>query len=73
MEHNLTRLRKQKGITQEQLAEMVGVSRNHITRIETGSRNGSIFLYTRIAKSLNVSMGDIFFTHNDDCEESKGG
>ena len=37
-------LRKEHGLTQEQLAEQLGVAANTIARIETGNRGISIFI-----------------------------
>ena len=36
LQNNLKKIRKEKGLSQMQLAEMVGVSRNTISSIETG-------------------------------------
>ncbi|MBZ1184358.1 helix-turn-helix domain-containing protein [Clostridioides difficile] len=34
----LTKLRKEKRMTQEQLAELAGVSQNHLSKLESGCR-----------------------------------
>ena len=42
-------------ITQEELAQMVGVEKQHISRIERGSRACSIDLLVILASTLHVS------------------
>lgn len=39
LKNNLKEIRKEKGISQSKLADMVGVSRNTISSIETGQFN----------------------------------
>jgi transcriptional regulator with XRE-family HTH domain len=51
---NVSRLRKKKGLTQEQLAELCAVSTNHIAGIEIGRRFPSEELFQRIADNLGV-------------------
>lgn len=53
-------LRKQRGLTQEQLAEAVDLHRTYIGFIEQGKRNPSIANVHRIAKHLKVNMSDLF-------------
>lgn len=47
--------RKSLGITQEELAERLRVNRNHITRMERGTRVCSIDLLVEMASLLDVS------------------
>ena len=47
--------RKALGITQEELADMISVDRNHITRMERGVRVCSIDLLVELAVALKVS------------------
>lgn len=60
MKNQLAELRKSKSITQEKLAELVGVSRNYISMIENSSKPGSIRVLHNIAKVLDVKIDDIF-------------
>ena len=56
----LRNLRKQAGVSQEELAKRGNVSRGYISHLETGRRdNPSIQLLTKIAEALNVSVNDI--------------
>jgi transcriptional regulator with XRE-family HTH domain len=51
--------RKVLHITQEELAEKVGLTRNHIHRIETGQIATSVIILRRIAKELGLESFDI--------------
>lgn len=52
-------LRKEKGVTQEQFAEILGVSNRTISRWETGSNMPDISLLIEIAKYFEVSIVEI--------------
>lgn len=49
-------LRKEKGLTQEQLAKAIGVSDSTIRMIELGKRDGSNEVVDKIADFFNVSL-----------------
>ena len=53
-------LRKQKNYTQEQLAELVDYSPNHISKLELARTNPSFDLIMKISKALDVSARDLF-------------
>lgn len=55
----LKNLRKEKGITQEQLAEELGVSGRTISRWETGNNMPDISLLVEIAEYFDVSIPEI--------------
>ncbi len=55
----LKELRKEKGITQEQLAEILGISNRTISRWETGSNIPDISLLVEIADYFEVSILEI--------------
>ena len=52
-------LRKAKGITQEQFAEILGVSGRTVSRWETGNNMPDISLLVEIAEFLEVSIPEI--------------
>lgn len=54
------KLRKQKGLTQEQLADKVRVTVTYIGFIEQGQRNPSINTADKIARILGVKLSDLF-------------
>ena len=51
----LRELRKQKGLSQEDLAFKSGLHRTYISEIERGSRNLSLKNIEKIAKALGMS------------------
>lgn len=53
-------LREQYGLTQAQLGEKVGVSRQAINAIETSKYDPSIWLAYDLAKFFHMSIEDIF-------------
>lgn len=57
-------------MTQQQLAEGAGVSRQTIVAIEKGKYSPSLELAFRIARIFNRPLEDVF-TYNDDIEEQK--
>ena len=56
----IRKIRRVKGITQEQLAEKVGVSTTWIGYIETGFRRPNLKMIYKIARALGVKVKDIF-------------
>lgn len=52
-------LRKQKGLTQEALAEAAGLNRSYIAEIEMGRRNPSLDSLKIIAVGLDVSLSKL--------------
>jgi transcriptional regulator with XRE-family HTH domain len=61
--------RIEKGMTQEQLAEQIGVVPMHIKNIESERRSPSVSVLFRLAKTLHFSVDDIFFPENADGQE----
>ncbi len=56
----LQRLRKGTNLTQEQLAEKVGISRAYMGYIEQGRNTASLEVLEKIAKVLKVKLSDLF-------------
>ena len=52
-------LRESKNLTQEQLAEMVNLSTNHISVIERGIKTPKLDSFVDIANALGVSADEI--------------
>ena len=52
-------LRKDKKLTQEQLAELAGVHRTYIGMIERAEKNITLCNILKIAKALNVKIGQL--------------
>ncbi len=55
----IRRLRKEKNLTQEQLAEKINISTTHMSHIETGATKLSLPVLVDIAHSLNTSVDDL--------------
>jgi len=53
---------KQK-ISQEKLAEMVGVGTTHVSHIETGNTKMSIKIFIAIINALNISSDELLRNH----------
>lgn len=59
--NNLKEARKEKGLTQTDLAAMVGVSRNTISSIETGQFNPTAKLALILCIALDKKFEDLFY------------
>lgn len=60
MKNRLRELREWKGLTQEDLAKALGVTRQTIIAIEKGKYNPSLELAFKIARFFKVKIEDIF-------------
>lgn len=60
VKNNLEQLRKERGVTQEDLVQALEVSRQTISSLENGRYNPSIILAFKIARFFNLSIEDIF-------------
>ena len=56
---NLQKLRKQNELTQEALAELVGVARQTIAKWETGESVPDLEMAGKLASALKVSLDDL--------------
>ena len=61
LKNNLKAARQEKGISQAQLAQMVGVSRNTISSIETGQFNPTAKLALVLCIALDAKFEDLFY------------
>jgi transcriptional regulator with XRE-family HTH domain len=53
-------LRKQKGISQEKLAELASLHRTYVGGVERGERNVSLLNIIRISQALGVHLEELF-------------
>ncbi len=60
MKNNLKELRQKEGISQDDLASILKVSRQTINSIETGKFDPSLKLVMKMTKHFNVSLEKIF-------------
>ena len=53
---NILHYRKEQGLTQEQLADMIGYSRQQIQRVETANAMPTIALLLDVSEALGVKL-----------------
>ena len=56
---NVARIRNERGFSQDALAEKADLDRTYVSGIERGVRNPGIKIVLRIARALNVAVGDL--------------
>lgn len=66
MKNRLEELRKAKGIKQEELANILEVSRQTISSLEKGRYNPSILLAFKIARFFKMNIEDIFIYEEEE-------
>ena len=66
MKNSLEEIRKAKGITQEELANALEVSRQTVGSLENGRYNPSIILAFKIARFFEVSIEEVFIYEEDE-------
>jgi len=54
--------REYRGLTQQQLADKVKISKPYLSQIETGKRTGTTEILSAIAKTLDVSLDEVVIT-----------
>lgn len=62
---NLARIRREKGLTQEQLEERSGFSQQYLSDLERGRRNPTVVTLYEIARALGVGPGDLIAPDED--------
>ena len=65
MKNDIRALREGLGLTQEQLAERVGVSRQTINAIETSRYNPTLPLAVRLARLMRRPVEEIFHVNEE--------
>lgn len=56
---NIRRLRRERGITQEELAHISGIDRSYVGQIERAEHKASVVTLGRLARALKVLPGDL--------------
>lgn len=69
--HNMRRLRGERGISQEALADLARLHRTYIGSIEREERNLSLDNVERIAKALGVHITVLLTEMNDKADEQR--
>ncbi|KPF81151.1 transcriptional regulator [Brevundimonas sp. AAP58] len=55
----LQRLRQERGLSQEELADRSGLHRTYVSGVERGVRNPTISVLDKLAKGLAVTLQDL--------------
>ncbi len=66
MKNIIEQKRKERGMTQQQLAAALGVSRQTIISLESGKYNPSILLAHAIARLFGAQIEDIFLFEEEE-------
>ena len=66
MKNRIEENRKASGMTQQQLAALLGVSRQTVISLESGKYNPSILLAHRIAQVFGTRIEDVFLFEEDE-------
>jgi transcriptional regulator with XRE-family HTH domain len=56
---NLRQARHEKGLSQEELADLAEINRTYISKLETGSTWGGLEIIARLARVLGCSAADL--------------
>ena len=62
--------RTRRNLTQEQLAEALKISRNHLSQIEIGEKGLSLELLVEIANTLHTSIEDLLADNLDNADKA---
>ena len=66
MESRIAALRKERGLSQAELAQAVEVTRQTIISLEGGRYNASLTLAHKLARYFGTSIEDIFIFEEDE-------
>ena len=65
MENRIKKYRKERNITQDELAKAVSVTRQTIISLENGKYIASLNLAFKLAKYFNIKIEDLFIFEED--------
>jgi transcriptional regulator with XRE-family HTH domain len=57
---NIRRIRRERGLSQEELASLVNINRNYIGMIERQENSPTVSMVERIARALNIEPTRLF-------------
>jgi len=66
MSTRIAELRRQKKISQEELAKAVGVTRQTITSLEVGKYTASLALAYKISRYFHLTIEDVFMFEEEE-------
>ena len=65
---NIKQLREIRGVSQEQLAKVSGISRPTWSNLESGSANPTIHILLRVAATLQISLEELIGPPRETCQ-----
>lgn len=68
MNNNISQLRKERRVTQEELADAVGVTRQTIISLENGRYNASLLLAHKLARYFGLTIEELFDFSEEDAQ-----
>lgn len=71
MKNRIEEIRVQKGIRQDELAGMLGVSRQTISSLENGRYNPSIMLAYKISRLFAMTIEEVFIFEEETNDHEK--
>lgn len=63
---NVARVRRQKGLTQEDVERLSGFSQQYLSGLENGQRNPTIGTLSELARALGVSFQELVEIHESE-------
>ena len=66
MQNNIAKFRKDKGLSQQELADAIAVSRKTISTVETGRFIPSVIIALKIAAHFEVAVERLFTLDDND-------
>ncbi|GAA59670.1 repressor protein [Pseudoalteromonas sp. BSi20652] len=66
MQNNIAKYRKEAGVSQQELADAISVSRKTISTVETARFTPSVIIALKIAKHFNTSVESLFVLDEND-------
>ena len=58
---NIQKARKTKGLSQNELADLLDISREHLAKIETAKKRISLKLLFKLSDALNIKEEQLFY------------
>ncbi|MDP4025733.1 helix-turn-helix transcriptional regulator [Methylobacterium sp. NEAU 140] len=56
---NIQRIRRSRGLSQEELAARANVHQTYLSGVESGKRNPTVLVLDRLASALSVDLADL--------------
>lgn len=66
MENKIQSLRSERRVTQQELADAVGVTRQTIISLENGRYNASLLLAHKLARYFGMTIEELFIFEEDE-------